>query len=82
MSSQVRDALARNVRAERVRRGLTQAALAGRLGWSSQKVGALETGARRLYADELPDLALALGVQLRDLLVGLPGEYAALWPER
>ena len=72
MSDVAARAIARNVRAERARAGITQADLAARLGWSQQKVGSLETGARRLYADELPDLALALGVPLRALLVGIP----------
>lgn len=78
MSTPVRQVIGRNLRAERARRGWTQQSLAARLGWSQQKVGAVETGSRRLYADELPDVALALGVPLRALLAGLPGEYDAL----
>ncbi len=58
---------------------LTQRELAERLGWSQQKVGAIETGAQRLYADELPDVALALGVPLVKLFDGLnPRDLRAL----
>jgi transcriptional regulator with XRE-family HTH domain len=72
MSDAAARALARSLRAERARAGITQAELAERLGWSQQKAGSLETGARRMYADELPDLALALEVPLVKLLDGMP----------
>ena len=71
MSDVAARALARSLRAERSRLRMTQTDLAERLGWSQQKVASLESGARRLYADELPDLALALGVPLAKLLDGL-----------
>jgi transcriptional regulator with XRE-family HTH domain len=61
-------ALSRAIRAERARAGLTQEALAERLGWSRQVLTAVETGSRRLYAHELPDVCYALGVTLADLL--------------
>jgi transcriptional regulator with XRE-family HTH domain len=53
------------------RAGLTQADLAARLGWSQQKLSALENMTNRVYADELVDVALALGVRLGKLLDGL-----------
>jgi transcriptional regulator with XRE-family HTH domain len=71
VSDAVARAIARSLRAERSRLRLTQADLAERLGWSQQKVASIETGARRMYADELPDIALALGVPLAKLLYGL-----------
>ena len=73
MSDQAARAISRSLRAERSRLRWTQAQLAERLGWSQQKVASVETGARRLYADELPDLALALGVPLAKMLDGLNG---------
>lgn len=79
MSDAAARAISRSLRAERARLGLTQSGLAERLGWSQQKVASIETGARRLYADELPDLALALGVPLIKLLDGLSqGDLHAL----
>ncbi len=68
----VSDALAlvlkRAVRAERSRRGLSQTELADALGWSQSRIASLETGTRRLYADELPEVCEALGVPLERLL--------------
>jgi transcriptional regulator with XRE-family HTH domain len=60
--------LVRGLRAERARTGLSQAALAERLGWSRQKVTTLENGTRRFYADELPELLDALGITLAKLV--------------
>jgi transcriptional regulator with XRE-family HTH domain len=72
-------AISRSLRAERARADLTQAELASRLSWSQQKVAAVETGAQRLYADDLPDVALALGVPLVKLLDGVdPADLRAL----
>ena len=48
--------------------GLSQTALAHKLGWSRQVLTAVETGVRRLRADELPEICDALGVSLRRLL--------------
>jgi transcriptional regulator with XRE-family HTH domain len=79
MSVAAARAIARSLRAERARADLTQAELAARLGWSQQKVGSIETGVRRLYADEFPDVALALGVPLVKLLDGVdPADLRAL----
>ncbi|WP_408622903.1 helix-turn-helix domain-containing protein [Kineosporia rhizophila] len=61
-------ALKRAVRAERSRRGMSQTELANALGWSQSRVASLETGTRRLYADELPEVCAALGVPLTRLL--------------
>jgi hypothetical protein len=42
-------------------------------------VAAVETGAQRLYADDLPDVALALGVPLVKMLDGVdPADLRAL----
>lgn len=66
------DALAlviqRAIRAERARLGISQAELAERLGWSRSRVAALETGARRVYAHELPELCEALEIEFSELL--------------
>jgi transcriptional regulator with XRE-family HTH domain len=79
VSDQAARAIAKSLRAERARAGLTQADLAARLGWSQQKVGSIATGGRRLYADDLPDVALALGVPLVKLLDGVdPADLRAL----
>ncbi len=56
--------LAREIRAERARAGLSQADLAERLGTSPSTVSAMERGVRAIYAAELPDLCRALGVDL------------------
>jgi transcriptional regulator with XRE-family HTH domain len=72
MSAEAARAIARSIRAERSRLGLSQTELGERLGWSQAKVTSIERGARNLYAHELPDVAVALGVPLRDLLKGLP----------
>ena len=66
--------LARSIRAERARAGLSQAQLAHRLGWSQQVQASIETGGRRLYAHELPDICRALGVPLATLLIGASPE--------
>ncbi|MDQ1287573.1 MAG: helix-turn-helix transcriptional regulator [Actinomycetota bacterium] len=72
------DALAlviqRAVRAERARIGISQAELAKRLSWSRSRVAAMETGARRIYAHELPELCRALEIQLPELLTRASAE--------
>ena len=65
-------ALARAIRAERGRAGLTQAQLAERLGIKPVTVSAIETVTRRIYADELPAICDALGVTLDQLLFRAP----------
>ena len=74
MSDHLALTLARSIRAERARAGLSQAQLAQRLVQAS-----IETGGRRLYAHELPDICRALGVPLATLLIGaLPEDLEAL----
>jgi transcriptional regulator with XRE-family HTH domain len=68
VSDALANVVARSVRAERARRGLSQSQLGERLGWSQSKVAAVESGARRLYAHELPDVCSALEVTLLRLL--------------
>jgi len=79
VSDRLARVLARAVRAERARAGLSQDVLAERLGWSRQVVTSVETGTRRLNADELPELCAALGVTLARLLTDAdPADRAAL----
>ena len=79
MSDSIAYAIARSIRAERARAGLSQAQLSDRLGWSRQVLTAVEAGARRHHADELPELCKALDVSLADLLHGGdPEDIAAL----
>jgi DNA-binding XRE family transcriptional regulator len=68
MSDSMALALQRAIRAERARAGLSQAELGERIGWSRQTVVAVETGSRRVWAHELPDICRALGVPLSTLL--------------
>ena len=79
MSDHLALTLARAVRAERSRHGWSQARLGEALGWSQSKVAAVESGTRRLNADELPEVCLALGVSLRRLLADAdPADLAAI----
>lgn len=68
------DHIAANVRAERARRRWTQEDLAQRLGWSRATVGDLESGRRKVAADDLPQLCGAFGVDLAELVRGGPPE--------
>jgi transcriptional regulator with XRE-family HTH domain len=72
------DALAlviqRAVRAERARLGISQAELADRLGWSRSRIAAVETGARRIYAHELPELCQSLEIELPEFLARAPAD--------
>jgi transcriptional regulator with XRE-family HTH domain len=68
------DIASRNVRAERARRGWKQAELAARLSWSVTKVGDVETGRRRVTADQLVELCRAFSIPLRRLLDGADPE--------
>lgn len=61
--------MARAVRAERSRQGLTQAELAQRLGWTRDRVSMVERMAAAIALDELPGLCRGLGVPLSRLLV-------------
>jgi transcriptional regulator with XRE-family HTH domain len=80
------DVLTRNVRAGRARRGLDQELVASRMRalgfsvWVRQTVARVEGGKRRLTAEEMFGLALALETRITSLLepvrdegpVGLP----------
>ena len=70
MSDALATVVARSVRAERARRGLSQTELGARLGWSQTKVSQVESGARRIYAHELPEICSALEISLMRLLEG------------
>jgi len=74
MSSATASALARAIRAERVRRDMTQAVLADRMQWSRATVGAIENLERQVYAHELVELCDVLGVTLDQLLAHAPAE--------
>jgi transcriptional regulator with XRE-family HTH domain len=60
--------LARNVRVERVRRGWKQSDLAERIGWSTARVTAIESGGRQLNIDAVIELCRAFEVPLVKLL--------------
>jgi transcriptional regulator with XRE-family HTH domain len=62
--------VARNVRAERARRGWRQEDLAGRLGWTRGNVGHLESGRRKATVVDLPLLCGAFEIPLAKLLDG------------
>ena len=68
------EVLARNIRAARVRSGLTQRDLAERMralgfkAWRFQLVGTVEQGQRRVLAEEVHGLAWALGLTIPALM--------------
>lgn len=62
--------LGERIAALRVQQGLTQTQLAKRLEVSQKSVNAFEHGERRLPVSLLPELALALGVSIEDLVAG------------
>lgn len=66
--------IAANVRGERARQRLRQVDLAERMGWALSTIGDLESGKRRVGADDIPQLCEALGVTLADLLRGADAE--------
>jgi transcriptional regulator with XRE-family HTH domain len=74
MSDALANVVARSVRAERARRGLSQSELGKLLGWSQTKVSQVESRARRLYAHELPEVCTALEISLIRLLEGASRE--------
>ncbi|MDQ1288518.1 MAG: helix-turn-helix transcriptional regulator [Actinomycetota bacterium] len=74
MSDALANVVARSVRAERARRGLSQTELGTRLGWSQTKVSQVESGARRIYAHELPEICSSLEISLLRLLEGANAE--------
>lgn len=60
--------LAAQIRSARLAAGLTQRTLAERLGKSSSWVAATEKGQRKIFINELSQIADALGVDLLELL--------------
>jgi transcriptional regulator with XRE-family HTH domain len=74
MSDSLANVVAKSLRAERARRGLSQAELGARLGWQQSKVSAVELGARRLYVHELPEICTALEISMLRLLEGATRE--------
>jgi transcriptional regulator with XRE-family HTH domain len=71
-ADEVAFALRKAIRAERVRRDLTQQDLADRLGKPRRTVSDIETGERTVTASELPDICEALGCTLAALLSEAP----------
>ncbi|GLY32060.1 hypothetical protein Kisp02_54250 [Kineosporia sp. NBRC 101731] len=47
---------------------MSQTELGRRMGWSRQTVGAIETGVRPLYTEDIPELCEALDCTVWDLL--------------
>jgi transcriptional regulator with XRE-family HTH domain len=73
------DVIAANVRAERARRRWTQADLGERVGWPRSSVSDVESGRRKVTADDLVALCVAFGVPLAKLADGAnPGDLKAL----
>ena len=68
MSDSLALVLQQAIRAERARLGLSQAQLGERVGWSPTRVAAIESGSRRIYAHELPDICEALETPLAELI--------------
>ena len=63
--------LASNIRAERVRKGLTQFQLAELVGISESTIGLIERGLQAPSIFIVFDIAKALGIDLNDLLKNL-----------
>lgn len=57
-----------NIRTARLARRMTLQAVAQKLGCADSQVYKTETGGRRIWIDELPDIAEALGVEVEGLL--------------
>jgi transcriptional regulator with XRE-family HTH domain len=74
--------IARNVAAERIRRSWDQTQLADAIaapGWSRSTVSNLETGKRKVTADDIPLLCRAFGIPLQKLADGAdPADLRAI----
>ena len=66
--SRARTLFASNVRKVRLQKGLSQEALAELSGLHRNYVGSVERGERNISVDNMERLALALGVEVVDLL--------------
>lgn len=64
--------IARGVRARRAWLQLSQAEVGERAGWSAQTISELELGRRKVTADDLPALCIALECDLAELVRGAP----------
>jgi transcriptional regulator with XRE-family HTH domain len=70
--------LGRLLREARVAAGLTQRALAQRLGCPTSRISRVELGQRRLYMSEFFALARALDADAAELMARLSGENREL----
>ena len=68
--------IAANIRALRLRRGLSQGAVAERLGVSFQQLQKYENGTNRIGAGRLAQIAAALGTPVITLYVGVEGAWS------
>lgn len=66
--------IARGMRARRGWLGIDQAEVARRMGTSTQTISDMELGRRRITADHLPGLCVALECELSELVRGAPEE--------
>lgn len=64
----------RNVREKRVMRGLSQDQLGDSVGVSFQQIQKYESGANRISASRLVELAGAMGIELEELFAGVAGQ--------
>src|SRR5262249_2781563 len=62
----------RNIRVRRLQRGLTQGELGGHLGVTAQQIQKYESGANRVGASRLDQIAGALAIPLSSLFDGSP----------
>jgi transcriptional regulator with XRE-family HTH domain len=62
--------IASNVRAERARRRWTQSDLGERMGWPRSSISDVESGRRKVTADDLVAFCMALEVSLAKLADG------------
>ena len=71
--------VARAIRAERARAGMTQAQLGEKLGWARSTVAVIEAGERPLQVHELPAVCRVLDVTFDELVRKAdPADRAAL----
>lgn len=72
--------IAQEIRAEMSRQGITQEALATRLGWTQRKISYRLTADHPIDAAELEQIAAALGVDVVQLIPTGTGRATAQWP--